>query len=180
MTREETKRVLASISAVYPPNLMPQVTDATVNIWSQLMADLSFLEVQTVVAAWLSTNKYPPTIHDIRERIVKAKSPEMQSADEAWARAMKAIHLYGWYKTRESIAYMGERVWSAVQVIGWEALCLMTLEQKPFIFAQFRDAYNNQVKREMERAMLPQAVTEMLSQIGTGGRPAIESGEERK
>jgi len=149
--------------------------------WMQRLGDYDTNSVYAAYELHLARSpKFAPGWQDIVQIMSEIKCGLVESADEAWARAMKAIHLYGWYKTRESIAYMGERVWSAVQVIGWEALCLMTLEQKPFIFAQFRDAYNNQVRRERERAMLPQSVTEMLSQIGTGGQPTIESGEERK
>lgn len=184
MTSQDLIRLFSMIDVDYPNNPIARSEEEKRLFFARWLQRLGDYDTRSVYAAYelhlARSPKFAPGWQDIIRIIAEIKCGVMESTDEVWARVMKAIHLHGWWRTAESIAYMGERAWAAVQVVGWEALNLMTLEQKPFIFAQFRDAYNNQVRRETEQAMLPRSVSNLLSQIGNGGQAAIESGEERK
>ena len=173
MTREETKIMLATIAAVYPPNLMPQMTEDSLSIWYRLLQDLNFKDVSTVITAWMVSNKYPPTIHDIREKITHARMPEIDTSDAAWGKLMRAVRVHGWNQRNRAIKEMGERIWNIAKNFGWEYYCNMLIEDESIYFAQFRNAYEVQVKREKEHAQLPPAFAAALAKIGNGS-PTIK------
>ena len=67
MEREETKQILGIVYSVYQPNLLPPMTKELLGVWHEMLQDLNVQAVRASVAAWITTNKYPPTIADIRE-----------------------------------------------------------------------------------------------------------------
>lgn len=183
MTSQDLIRLFNMIDVDYPNNPIarsPEEKKLFATRWMQRLGDYETMSVYAAYEMHLARSpKFAPGWQDIVRIISEISSGAVESADEAWAKVMKSMHLYGWWKTAESIAFIGERAWAAVQVVGWESLNTMTMEQKPFIFAQFRDAYNNRIRREAEQAMLPKSVANLISQFGNSTRP-IESGEARK
>ena len=176
MTRDETKYILASISAVYPPHLMPKVTETTINIWHQVLQDLNCKDVSVAVVAWLTTNKYPPTISDIRERITLAKLPEIDSADAAWGKLMRAVSACGWNQPAKARSILGERIWRVIAHFSWMHFCTMPMDSESTFYAQFRSAYESRIRRETEQAQMPPELVIALGSMREK-HTGIESGE---
>jgi len=173
MNRDEVKTILATMSAVYPQNLMPPVTELTANVWFQLLSDIDYKTASAATASWLTTNKYPPTIADIREIVfAKTLAAELGTAEEAWGKLQTAIIRHGW--TEESMAsdLLGERIWATVGSFGWKYWCQMPIGEDSTYFAQFRNAYNVKRKREIETAQIPEKLRQAL--VGIGEKQLLE------
>ena len=169
MTREETKTILSTMAAVYSEKLMPSMNDLTVNVWFQLLQDLSYQQVQAATAAWLTSNKYPPTIADLRETVLaKPVEASMDTAEEAWGKVQVAVRRYGWTEEERAKSALGDLIWKTVGSFGWRYWCQMPVEDESTYFAQFRNAYNVNRKREVEAAQIPAGIREKLSAIGGG------------
>jgi hypothetical protein len=72
MTFAQTGKMLAQLSAVYPARLMPDINENTIKIWADLLKDVDDKQALDATREWIQTNKYPPTIADIREQIANA------------------------------------------------------------------------------------------------------------
>lgn len=166
MTFENTGTMLAMLTTVYTTRLMPHIDDAAIRVWAQLLADLDWKRVQAATAAWITKEHYPPTIADIRELVTTAALPEVDPPELAWKQINTAVQKFGYNKPTEAQAFLGEQIWRAVDRFGWMHFCEMDDREGMANYAQFRDAYTTGIKRERERAQIPEAVREAISGIG--------------
>ena len=72
MTRTETAQILAILKAAYPnsyKNLTTEDVKATVNVWSSQFSNIPASVVMITVNKLISTNVFPPTIAEVKERM---------------------------------------------------------------------------------------------------------------
>lgn len=72
MTKTETAQILAILKAAYPnsyKNLTTEDVKATVNVWAAQFANMPVAVVMVAVNKLISTNVFPPTITEVKERI---------------------------------------------------------------------------------------------------------------
>lgn len=154
MTREETKKMLAVISVNYGEKLF-YVTPEKVNLWAQLLSDLEYMEVQGAIKNWIMTEKFPPTVADIRGAIADKVLRGIPAADEAWGILMNNVREYGPYKKRQGIEALPEDIRDIVERWGYNYYCMFDESQSATVYAQFRDAYNATIRRKKRNAQLP-------------------------
>lgn len=158
MTRDETKTILATMTAVYPKNLLPDISELTVNVWFQLLQDVPYRTASAAVMAWMQTNKYPPTPANIREYTAPDRS---ESAESAWGRLQQAVRKYG-HTEKQQAALAIPDIWPLVDRWGWDHWCQMPIEDAATYYAQFRNAYESDRRRSTERARLSPSVVAAL------------------
>ena len=72
MTKTETAQILAILKAAYPnsyKNLTTEDVKATVNVWAAQFANIPASVVMIAVNKLISTNVFPPTITEVKERM---------------------------------------------------------------------------------------------------------------
>lgn len=72
MTKEETLRVLAILKAAYPSSysgMTKREANGTVAVWYMQFADIPVDIVLMAVQKLISTNKFPPAISEVRNKI---------------------------------------------------------------------------------------------------------------
>lgn len=72
MTKTETAQILAILKAAYPnsyKNLTSEDAAATVNVWAAQFSKMPVGVVMIAVNKLISTNVFPPTITEVKERI---------------------------------------------------------------------------------------------------------------
>lgn len=160
MTRDETKTILATMSAVYPINLMPPVTEMTVNVWFQLLQDVPFKLASAAVAAWLQTEKYPPTIASIREMVTR--QPQSLTAEQAWTAVQLAVKDFGHTEKDRAQQTLGD-LWRLVGA-DWTYYCTLPVDQISNEKARFIRMYTNDAKREQNIAQIAAPIRQMLGE----------------
>lgn len=100
MTKDEFKILVKGMKAVYAqPTFIPD-NDAF-NIWYELLKDIDYKTCAVAVQTYMSTEKFPPTIADIREKAANnAKVNELSEA-EAWDKVRNAISRSAYYADYE-------------------------------------------------------------------------------
>lgn len=72
MTREEAIKMLSILKAAYPNSYKGMTKDeanGTINIWAMQFASMPFAVVQIAVNKLISTNTFPPTINEVKQKI---------------------------------------------------------------------------------------------------------------
>lgn len=162
MTKTETVKLLAVISAAYP-NM--QVTEATVEIWNELLGDLELNIALTAAKKLILESPYPPTIADIRKRAVEVMTPPEDRIDaaEAWGEVQRAIRLYGYYREAEALQSMTPRTAKVVRLMGWREICLS--EDLGVVRGQFMKMYQQTLDREQKGRLLPDALRNDIKKL---------------
>lgn len=72
MTKDETLRVLAILKAAYPSsynNMTKREANGTVAVWCFQFADMPVEVVLMAVYKLISTNKFPPSISEVKDKM---------------------------------------------------------------------------------------------------------------
>ena len=125
MTLENILDILEILKAAYPRFYQNQNEEEIAKVavlWLEMLGDLSQERVFKAVKRTIATQKFPPTIADIREESIadiKLRSPE-----DVLSEINVAIPKYGRYREREAINNLSPEAQKLVEAIGgWQYLC---------------------------------------------------------
>jgi hypothetical protein len=166
MTKEETKVILSVLKAGYPnfyKDLKRDDADQIINLWSTMFADDSAKIVTEAVKSLMCTLKFPPTIADVKEKIILITQPQTETELEAWGKVLKAIQNAN-YQAQEYfdnfLPTIQKLVGSPGQLREW---AMMESEiVNSVIQSNFMRSYSARVKQEKEYSALPDSTKELI------------------
>lgn len=166
MTREEFKVLCKGMKAVYTqPSFLPDA-DAF-NIWYSLLQDIDYMVAQAAIQKYMLTNKFPPTIADIRECATTIKAGEKPLWSDGWEEVLKAIRKYGSYRESEALESMSEITRKSVQRLGFRNICMS--ENIMADRANFRMIYEQIAEREHTSKQIPIKLSSLIEDIQKKG-----------
>lgn len=141
MTLNEAKRMLATVAAAFP-NYQDKNLAMTARIWQVALSDLNLCEVNLAITKLLMTQRFFPTVAEIREAAENLSPMAHPTPEEAWAEVNE--HL-----TRSRTApYSDELIIKAIHGIGWNTIAMS--ENVGVERAHFMRFYEVLVKKERE------------------------------
>ncbi|MDR7815145.1 replicative helicase loader/inhibitor [Lacrimispora sp.] len=124
--------------------------------WFDLLGDIPFQTAILALKKYALSNKFPPSVSEIRTIAADLTGERLPDADEAWGQVNNAIRRYGYMREREALDSMSEPVRKAVERIGFQNICQSPYEQLNTLRAQFRGAYEAEYRRSMEVHKMPE------------------------
>lgn len=116
-----------------------------------MLSDIPPQILETAVKKLIMTNKFLPSIAEIRETAYGIKDTISGTAapdeSEAWGEVVKAIRSVGYYRKPK---FSHEAITTAVNNIGWQDICMTTIEGMNTLRAQFRRAYQLAAQRQKD------------------------------
>lgn len=181
MTKKETAQVLAAISSAYPNHdrfASEQAVEGMATIWAATFAEDDAKLVQLAVAKHIQTNKWPPSIAEIREIMLAIQCPDMIEPDEAWIAVTDLLYAGGDYEDQSD--KLPELIRTAVKAVGWSNLRELRRQAviggKPGLDrVAFMDIYKPLYERERQRQQVAPNIRKAIDSI-----TANLSGESRK
>ena len=153
MTKKEFAQFGMILKAFYPKEtILPN--DACMNAWYELLKDLDYNVACAGLRKWATTNKWSPTIADIREMAVSVTQGEIPTWDVAWGNVMVAIRKFGYCRCEEAMASLDELTQECVRNIGGFVNICMS-ENIEADRANFRMTYERKATRKREDAQVP-------------------------
>lgn len=169
MTFEQFKVLVKGMKAVYTsPNFLPDAD--SVKIWYELLKDIPYELANIAIQRHMSTNKFPPTVAEIREWAVKSVTEPTDWAS-GWEQVRKAISKYGMYRAQEAYNSMDEITQTVVKRLGWKNIC----ESENYMQdrANFRMAYEQEQARQKETAVLTAELNRQINRLQGSAIKAI-------
>lgn len=164
MTREETKAIMSILQSAYPRFYINQTKEdmaAALNLWSTMFDEPAKL-VTEAVKALLTTLVFPPTIADVKSKILLLTRPPDMTESEAWARVKKAISYYSAQENFDNLPpTLQKLVGSPNQLKEWATADLKTLDSVEG--SNFKRSYTMRVKQEREYQVLPSSNKQIIS-----------------
>lgn len=171
MTREEFKVLVKGMKAVYAqPTFIPD-QDAF-NMWYALMGDLSYEVCNVAIQKYMLTNKFPPTVAEIRELTSVVVNGNPLTWGESWERALTAVRRFGSYNQKEAMDSLDPLTRKCVESIGFKTLCMS--ENIMVERAHYQKIFEIYAKREQTEKQMPLALQEAISRLqikGMDGQP---------
>ena len=175
MNEREFATIASAIKAAWPnANIMPDKQSK--NVWYTMLADLDYTICTNAIKQLMSTNIFPPSIAEIRQKcIAVCEIPEKDWGD-AWKSVQKAIGAWGYMREDEAMETFDDRTRSVVRRLGWRNICHS--ENIAADRANFRMIYEAELKAEKEQKLLPETVRmqqEKIRQLSSGIIGRLES-----
>lgn len=165
MTRDEFSILVKAMKAVYSDPKFIADKDAF-NVWYELLKDIPYEICQAAIHKYLSINRFPPTIADLRQMSMEIVTPEQMNEGEAWSLVYKAISNSS-YNAKEEFEKLPIECQRAV---GNPALLrewgsLEKDEVNTVIQSNFMRSYKTECKRTVERNQLSLETREIIQRL---------------
>lgn len=166
MTRADAAKLVAIVVTAYPNYDKfrdPKAVEATVNLWALMFENDPGGIVGLAVKKHIATNKWPPSVAEIRELMLEAQHPELIPPDQAWAAVADLMYQVGEHNYGNLQQQLPPLIARAVETIGYTALYEMHraayIGGKPGMDrVAFVQQYTPMYEREKAKAMTPKAI----------------------
>ena len=165
MERSEFSILVKAMKAVYSDPKFIADKDAF-NVWYELLKDIPYAMCEASLHKYMATNKYPPTIADIRQSALEIATPDVMGEAEAWALVYKAI-CNSTYHAREEFDKLPVDCQKAIgsPSILREWAGLATDEVNTVIQSNFMRVYKTTAKKTQEYKQLPESTRKIIEKI---------------
>ena len=164
MDKKEFSMFAMGLKTYYPrENLLPN--NQAMELWFKQLEDIPYKVAEVALHKWVATNKWSPTIADIREMAAETLQGEIPDWGEGWQQVMRAIRLYGSYEPQKAYDSMDELTETTVKRLGWNNLCFS--ENQEVDRANFRMIYEAEAKKKKREAQIPTRLLQLADSIRT-------------
>lgn len=161
MSREEFFKFSAALRTFYPrERLLPN--KESMELWFTQLNDLSYEVAVKVLNVWVTTEKWSPSIAEIREKALELTDDSVKANwADGWEQVLKAIKYYGRYREEEALASMDDITRGITKRLGFRNLC----DSENIIAdrAQFRNIYEQVSERQKKEAQIPERIRNLIS-----------------
>ena len=176
MTKQEFAILADAIRTFYPKeNILPN--KEAMALWYRELHDLPFPVAEAALRKWVSTNKWSPSIAELRETAANVQNGDIPDWGEGWEQVCKAIRKYGYYEPRKAMEMLDPLTRKCVERLGFVNLCMS--ENPTADRANFRQCYEILAKREQTRQQMALPLLETIDRIQSNGFLQLGEGKER-
>lgn len=162
MTDNEFMIWAAAVKTYYPrDNVLPNTQ--AMELWYRQLKDIPYPVAEAVLSKWVATNKWSPTIADIRELASETMNGAPDEWGEAWEKVIKAVQRFGVYQKNEALASLDDLTRRCAMRVGFVQICMS--ENVSIERASFRDIYNRELERMKRDTQVPEAVKQKIEQM---------------
>lgn len=166
MTRDEFKILVKGMKAIYSqPTFIPD-QDAF-NMWYALMGDLPYEVCNVAIQKYMLTNKFPPTVAELRELAANAVNGDPLTWGESWERALNAVRRYGSYNKADALNSLDHLTRKCVESIGYMELCMS--ENIMVERAHYQKVFEVYSKREQTEKQMPLGLQQAINNLQLKG-----------
>lgn len=174
MDKKEFGIFASALKTYYPrETLLPN--SQAMELWYKQLQDIPYMVAEAALNKWVATNKWSPSIADIREMASSVQHGDLPTWGDAWETVLQCIRQYGSYREGEALASMDEMTRTCVKRLGFRNICMS--ENITADRANFRMIYEQLADRQKKDQVLPLPLKEMIHTIQQSGVLRIEGKE---
>jgi len=162
VTKQEFALLASAIRTYYPKeNILPN--QQAMELWYRELQDIPYPVGEAALRKWVSTNKWSPSIAEIRETATTVSHGEIPGWGEGWEQVLHAIKKYGMYNPGAALASMDPLTRKAVERVGFREICMS--QNIATDRANFRMVYENLADREKTRQQLSLPLQKVINRL---------------
>lgn len=162
MDKKEFSTFVMALRTYYPKEqILPN--EQAMALWYRELQDIPIDVAEAVLRKWVATNKWSPSIAEIREvaaEICMGKRPDW---GEGWEQVQRAIRKFGREYPKSALATMDDITAQAVRSMGWWNLC--NSDSPEYDMNTFRKLFESYADRAMQQRQLALPLQEIIENI---------------
>lgn len=175
MDKKEFSTFAMALKTYYPKEqLLPN--QQAMELWYRELQDIPYQVAEAGLRQWVSTNKWSPSIADIREMTSTIQNGSIPDWGEGWEQVLMAIRRYGSYRETEALQSMDEMTRTCVKRLGFRNICMSeNINQDR---ANFRMIYEQLQERKKKEQQVALPLADTIKMIQQRGLLALENNDE--
>jgi hypothetical protein len=153
MTKKEALKLVTMLQLAYPRQVLDE---KNVEVYARFIQDLNYKVAEQVITEHIMTQKWFPTIAEIREACVELVH-NLPSTEEAMEIIRSAVQNYNYQAIKNN-----DLLRQAVATVGFEKIGYS--EHPEPLYRQIKEAYDNLRKQEIKRLQSTPAVGMLASE----------------
>ena len=171
MDKKEFSMFAMALKTYYPrENLLPN--NQAMELWFGQLQDIPYNIAEVTLNKWVATNKWSPSIADIREVASTVTSGELPDWGDGWEQVIMAIRRFGFYRIPEAMESFDPITRQCVERLGFRNICMS--ENIAADRANFRMMYEQIAERKKKDAQIALPLKQVIQAIQTENRLMIE------
>lgn len=171
MDKHEFGLFASAIRTYYPKeNILPN--QQAIELWYRELQDIPYKVAEASLRQWVATNKWSPSIAEIREMASTVQNGSLPDWGDGWEQVIKAIRRYGMYQIGEAMESFDPITKQCVERLGFRNICLS--ENITADRANFRTLYEQIAERKKKESQLSLPLQELIQGIQQKGMLQIE------
>lgn len=172
MDKTQFAQFAMALKTYFPKeNLLPN--NQAMELWYRQLQDIPYEVAEAGLNKWVSTNKWSPSIADIREMAATVTEGEIPDWGNGWEQVLVAIRLHGSYNVKAAMDSFDPITRKCVERIGFKNICMS--ENINADRANFRMIYENLAQRHQQDRLIPEKLKVLIS--GMQDQKLLEGGE---
>lgn len=174
MERKEFGIFASALRTYYPrEQLLPN--QQAMELWYRELCDIPYNLAEAALRKWVITNKWSPSIADIREMTTDISEGALPDWGEAWESVLTAIRRYGSYNEEMALESMDDLTRQVVRRLGFRNICMS--ENINTDRANFRMLYEQLAQRRRTDQKMPTQLKAAIQQMLGTGQAMLEGGK---
>lgn len=132
-------------------------------LWYRALQDIPYVVIEAALNKWVSTEKWSPSIAEIREKSAEIMIGARGDWGEGWKQVVDAIRYYGQYRPLAALESMDEVTRECVDRLGYLEIC--RTENMAVERANFRQLYEQISARKLKEAQMPTELSALIERI---------------
>ena len=182
MTKQEFATLVVAMQTMYGEDFIG--TDQALDVWYALLHDLDYQILSKALQQYMLTNKFKPTVAELREIYAELVSPATFNWSEGWEEVSRAIGHCGMYQEKAAMESFDEVTREVVKRLGFQNICLS--ENIVAVRARFAEIYQAIQRRKRTEVNIGSALPNLremvhrrLTELAQKGQKAIEPEKEK-
>lgn len=164
MNKAEFSKFAMAMKTFYSKeSLFP--TKVSMELWYEQLKDIPYETATLFLTKWVSTEKWSPTIADIRGGAAELDNGEISDWGHGWEQVENCIRSYGYYRESEALNHMDDITRQVVNRLGFQSICLS--ENINADRANFRMLYQELAQKKKSSQQLSPSSSQMIEQRAT-------------
>lgn len=138
MNKEKFLKIMTYMGIAYNK----EFTKEQIEVWYSFFKEYKDEELNNAVKKIINTEKYLPSIAQIKEEIAKMQVVDVPEAEDEWGEVIKAVGRYGSYRQQEALDSLKPYTAKIVGYVGYQRICMATSEEQVWNKKEFISEYN--------------------------------------
>lgn len=162
MDKKEFAQFAMALKTYFPrEQLLPN--NQAMELWFRMLQDIDYKIAEIALTKWVATNKWSPSIAEIRSMAAEITVGSISDWGEGWEQVLTAIRKYGMYQVDEAMNSFDEITREACKRLGFQNICMSeNINQDR---ANFRMIYEQLAERQKADNQIPAKLRVMIGSV---------------
>ena len=176
LTKQEFAIFAAAMKTYFSKenNLLPN--EAAMELWFRELQDIPFPVAEAALQKWVHTEKWSPSIAELRAMAASVIHGEQLTWGESWERFKMAVRRYGRDGEAKAMESLDPLSRQCAKILGYRQFCVSDENDEMTHRAHYQRIFESLAEREKTQQQVALPLQKIIERLGSGDMLQLEGG----